>query len=92
MDITQLPKHFDSQAAEQTWSARWQSDGLCRSPDPIDGIDRSRLFVIDAPPPAVSGSLRMGHAFSSAHTDLLGTQILRTNLITASLFIVPMMT
>ncbi len=71
MDISQLPKHFDSQVAERTWSARWEADGLYRSPSQIDSIDRSRLYIIDTPPPTVSGSLHIGHVFSYTHTDLL---------------------
>ena len=37
---------------------RWRGDGL-------------RSFVIDTPPPTVSGSLHMGHIFSYCHTDFI---------------------
>jgi len=68
MDISLLPKHFDSQAAEEIWSARWQEQGLYHS---LDALDPARLFVIDTPPPTVSGSLHIGHVFSYTQTDLL---------------------
>jgi valyl-tRNA synthetase len=71
MDIAKLPKHFDWQTAERTWSARWEAERLYGSPDQLDTIDRSRLFVIDTPPPTVSGSLHIGHIFSYTQTDLI---------------------
>jgi valyl-tRNA synthetase len=71
MDISKLPKHFDTLTAERTWSEYWEAEGIYRCPDQLGSIDRNRLFVIDTPPPTVSGSLHIGHVFSYAHTDVL---------------------
>jgi valyl-tRNA synthetase len=53
---------------ERKWSERWARSGVYR-------FDRSRsrveVFSIDTPPPTVSGSLHLGHAFSYTQTDVL---------------------
>ncbi|MBI3683079.1 MAG: valine--tRNA ligase [Acidobacteria bacterium] len=68
MDISQLPKHFDSKQAEQTWDRRWEEWGIHHY-DPSRG--RGQTYAIDTPPPTVSGSLHVGHVFSYTHTDLI---------------------
>ena len=68
IDISQLPKHFDSKGAEEKWSTAWDAGGVYRSPAQPD---RAKLFAIDTPPPTVSGSLHIGHVFSYTQTDLL---------------------
>ncbi|MGI5163942.1 valine--tRNA ligase [Spirillospora sp. CA-253888] len=51
---------------EGKWVRRWDDDGTYR-------FDRTRpraeVYSIDTPPPTVSGSLHVGHAFSYTHTD-----------------------
>ncbi len=74
MNISQFPKHFDSAAAERHWSARWEASSAYSVIDSIAGLDRDKLFVIDTPPPTVSGSLHVGHVFSYTHTDVLARQ------------------
>jgi valyl-tRNA synthetase len=68
IDPTTLPKHFDAPAAEQRWDRFWQERGTHRY-DP--GRPRQETFVVDTPPPTVSGSLHIGHVFSYTHTDVL---------------------
>lgn len=68
IDLASLPKHFDFAAAEERWAERWERDGVFRY-DPTQ--PRERTFVVDTPPPTVSGSLHVGHVFSYTHTDLL---------------------
>ncbi|MBL8220320.1 MAG: valine--tRNA ligase [Bryobacterales bacterium] len=68
MDISQLPKHFDSKLAEDSWDAKWDQAAVYRY-DP--SRSREDTFVIDTPPPTVSGSLHVGHVFSYTHTDLM---------------------
>ncbi len=68
MDISQLPKHFESKQAEERWDRVWAADGTHRY-DPSRG--RSETFVVDTPPPTVSGSLHVGHVFSYTHTDVM---------------------
>ncbi len=66
--IESLPAHFDSPAAEAKWSAHWDTSGIYRY-DPSRGRDET--FVVDTPPPTVSGSLHVGHVFSYTHADVL---------------------
>jgi valyl-tRNA synthetase len=53
---------------EAPWAARWEADGIYRF-DPT--APRDRTFVIDTPPPTVSGSLHMGTVFGYTHTDTI---------------------
>ncbi len=68
IDPTSLPPHLDSTAAEDKWKARWDELGVYRY-DPTRS--REETFVVDTPPPTVSGSLHMGHVFSYTHTDVI---------------------
>ena len=53
---------------ERKWAERWARSGVYR-------FDRTRsrveVFSIDTPPPTVSGSLHLGHAFSYTQTDVI---------------------
>src|SRR5499425_1111390 len=64
IDPTTLTKHFESAAAEARWDRvdayRWSG----RRP-------RAETFVVDTPPPTVSGSLHVGHVFSYTHADVI---------------------
>ncbi len=53
---------------EQRWRTFWEEQGTY-SYDPSRGRDET--FVVDTPPPTVSGSLHIGHVFSYTHTDLI---------------------
>src|SRR5215475_4584170 len=68
MDISQLPKHFDSKQAEEKWDRQWESSGVHHY---NPAIGRGETYSIDTPPPTVSGSLHVGHVFSYTHTDLV---------------------
>ena len=68
VDPAQLPKHFESQSAEKKWDDAWQAAGIYHY-DSSRG--RSETFVVDTPPPTVSGSLHVGHVFSYTHTDVI---------------------
>jgi valyl-tRNA synthetase len=61
------PAHFDSKAAEDKWDRLWEEWGVHR----FDEAGSGPLFVVDTPPPTVSGSLHVGHVFSYAQTDVL---------------------
>jgi len=68
VDPETLPKHFESQEAEKRWNEVWQASGIYHY-DPSRG--RQETFVVDTPPPTVSGSLHVGHVFSYTHTDVI---------------------
>ena len=67
IDPASLPKHFDSAAAEHRWSEFWERQAVYHY-DPTR--EREDSFVVDTPPPTVSGSLHVGHVFSYTHTDV----------------------
>lgn len=64
----QLPKHFDSKAAEDYWQRQWD-EWLLYQYD--SARTHHETFKIDTPPPTVSGSLHVGHIFSYTHTDII---------------------
>jgi valyl-tRNA synthetase len=66
--MTSIPQNYDPAAAETRWRKRWEDQGLYRW-DPA--APRSRSFVVDTPPPTVSGVLHIGHVFSYTHQDLV---------------------
>ena len=71
IDPQQVPKHFEAAQAEERWDRVWQEQGL-HDYDP--SRSRAETFVVDTPPPTVSGSLHVGHVFSYTHTDLIVRQ------------------
>ncbi|MBI4220568.1 MAG: valine--tRNA ligase [Chloroflexi bacterium] len=68
IDMASLPKNFDAVEAEARWREAWEASGIFRwdSDQP-----RDRTFVVDTPPPTVSGSLHVGHVFSYTQADIL---------------------
>ncbi len=67
IDTASIPKHFDSRVAERRWHEFWQQHDVYR----FDADSSSPLFVVDTPPPTVSGSLHIGHVFSYTHADII---------------------
>jgi valyl-tRNA synthetase len=68
IDPAAIPRHFDAAEAERRWDTEWEKQGTYHY-DP--SRPREETFVIDTPPPTVSGSLHIGHVFSYTHTDVL---------------------
>jgi valyl-tRNA synthetase len=68
VDVAALPKHFESEALEKRWGEAWEREGIFRY-DPT--LPREATFVVDTPPPTVSGSLHIGHVFSYTQTDVI---------------------
>ncbi|MGN6742390.1 MAG: class I tRNA ligase family protein, partial [Amnibacterium sp.] len=64
-----VPEKPALEGLEEKWSAEWERSGVHHWPGSADG--REGVYSIDTPPPTVSGSLHIGHAFSFTHTDLL---------------------
>jgi valyl-tRNA synthetase len=67
IDPTTLASHFEPKEAEEAWGRRWQDWGVHR----FDEAGAGPAYVIDTPPPTVSGSLHVGHVFSYTQTDVL---------------------
>ncbi|MDT8998896.1 valine--tRNA ligase [Paucibacter sp. APW11] len=65
--MTELAKSFEPAALEAHWGPLWESKGLYR---PTLDQDRES-FCIQLPPPNVTGTLHMGHAFNQTIMDSL---------------------
>jgi len=63
----ELAKSFDPHSIEQKWYPQWESRGAFK-PSWRPG---SRPFCIQLPPPNVTGTLHMGHAFQHTLMDVL---------------------
>src|SRR3954469_14025472 len=63
-----VPAKPELRGLEEKWSARWETDGTYRFDR---GREREGIYSIDTPPPTVSGSLHVGHGFSSTHLDVI---------------------
>ena len=61
-------KPSDLPEIEAKWRAEWERTGIY---DFDPSRPREETFVVDTPPPTVSGSLHIGHVFSYTHTDLV---------------------
>lgn len=61
-------QHYDAASAEMKWARKWEEWAIYRWDE---RRPREETFVIDSPPPTVSGSLHIGHVFSYTHQDLL---------------------
>ena len=63
-----MPKRFDYLLREDFWRNEWETSNIySRSKNQT----REKSFVIDSPPPTVSGSLHVGHIFSYTHQDII---------------------
>jgi valyl-tRNA synthetase len=62
-----LAKSFDPKAIEGRWYARWESSGYFRA----DAGSPNPPYCIQLPPPNVTGTLHMGHAFQQTLMDAL---------------------
>jgi valyl-tRNA synthetase len=63
-----LPKNYEHQAREAHWQKHWVEAGTYHY---AGDQPRERTFVIDTPPPTVSGILHMGHIFSYTQADFI---------------------
>ena len=62
-----LPKTYDPAGTEARWQAAWEEAGAFH-PDPAAP---GEPFSVVIPPPNVTGSLHMGHAFNTALIDTI---------------------
>jgi valyl-tRNA synthetase len=65
--MTELAKSFEPAAIEARWAPLWEQSGVY-----APTLDASRAsFCIQLPPPNVTGTLHMGHAFNQTIMDSL---------------------
>ena len=65
--MTELAKSFEPAAIEARWAPQWEASGIY---EPT--LDPARpSFCIQLPPPNVTGTLHMGHAFNQTVMDSL---------------------
>lgn len=65
---TEQAKKLDFKAIEQRWPQHWRETEVYKW-SPV--IPRDQSYVIDTPPPTVSGYLHIGHAYSFTQTDFI---------------------
>ncbi len=65
--MTELAKSFDPSAIEEHWGPLWEASGVYEPT--LDPAKQS--FAIQLPPPNVTGTLHMGHAFQHTIMDAL---------------------
>ncbi|MES2215423.1 MAG: valine--tRNA ligase [Pseudomonadota bacterium] len=63
-----LPKNYDFALSEKKWQKFWKEQKVYQW---IESEPRKNTFVVDTPPPTVSGQLHMGHIFSYTQTDFV---------------------
>ncbi len=63
-----LEQKYDAKTREKFWQNHWKEQGIFtfKNDQP-----KSQTFVIDTPPPTVSGLLHMGHVFSYTQADFV---------------------
>ncbi len=68
IDAATLPAHFEAARAEDKWAPLWDEWRLYQYDETRP---RAETFVVDTPPPTISGALHIGHVFSYTQTDLI---------------------
>ena len=63
-----FPKRYKPQDAEKACIARWADDDAFRWDQ---GAPAGQDYVIDTPPPTVSGTLHVGHVYSYTQADIM---------------------
>ena len=62
------PQQYDVAATEKKWQEHWLAAGTYAWDDKAP---RAASYIIDTPPPTVSGILHIGHVYSYTQTDLI---------------------
>jgi len=63
-----MQQNYDTQASEKKWHELWEKNGIYKW---NSSESRENSYVIDTPPPTVSGLLHMGHIFSYTQADII---------------------
>ena len=65
--MIQLEKKYDPKAVEEHWTKFWDENHLSHADETRD----APAYTIVIPPPNITGSLHMGHAFNNTLQDIL---------------------
>ncbi|MFQ5449471.1 MAG: valine--tRNA ligase [Nitrospinaceae bacterium] len=65
--MIQLDKKYDPHQVEERWSAFWDEHRLHHADENLEG----ETYSIVIPPPNITGSLHIGHAFNNTLQDIL---------------------
>jgi valyl-tRNA synthetase len=66
--IKKLPDRYDAKNCEKQWQEYWKKNQIYKFKN---DKEKAETFVIDTPPPTVSGLLHMGHVFSYCQADFV---------------------
>jgi len=66
--MKELPKKYKAQDIEKKWQQIWKEKDIYAWKN---DLPKEQTFVIDTPPPTVSGLLHMGHVFSYCQADFV---------------------
>jgi len=66
--MKELPQTYNHQTSEKAWQQHWLKEKTYHWDE---SAPREETYVIDTPPPTVSGTLHMGHIFSYTQADFL---------------------
>lgn len=66
--MNKLPDRYDAKTREKFWQKHWAEKQIYKWQN---DKPKAETFVIDTPPPTVSGLLHMGHVFSYTQADFV---------------------
>ena len=66
--MKELPKKYNAKDIEKKWQEIWKEKKIYTWKN---DLPKEQTFVIDTPPPTVSGLLHMGHVFSYCQADFV---------------------
>ncbi|MFA4855138.1 MAG: valine--tRNA ligase [archaeon] len=58
---------LDLQEMEKKWQKYWESEQIYK----FDAKSRKKVYSVDSPPPTVSGTMHLGHAFAFTQQDFI---------------------
>lgn len=66
--MAELDKHYNFKEAEIKWQKAWEENKIYKWDK---NAPKEKSFIVDTPPPTVSGTLHMGHIFSYTQADFV---------------------
>ncbi len=66
--MAEFQKKYKFNESERKWQDFWQDQGVYLWDE---NESRENTYVVDTPPPTVSGQLHIGHVYSYTHTDFV---------------------